>query len=166
MGTITKGIDAGAIIEGTADGGMYLDALANSFDDILKKLSGSWNFQIKNGSLRQKGDKSPPTAFSNMGASGTVNSGIIRSKDLRVDGSDLAVSGNGEINLPKWTIDYKLNVSLGGLKNIPVAFSGKLDDPNRSINPFGVIASVLGGLGENVINLITAPFKLLTPQRK
>jgi AsmA protein len=170
MSTITSGLDTGVIIGGTAVAGLHLNALAASSDDIVKNLFGSWNFHIKNGSFRQKSNRSQSTAFDNIGASCAIDAGIVRSNDFSLRGSRISVVGSGEINLPEWTIDYRLTVSSPGLKNIPVAYSGSLDDPERSINALHVVVSALGGLGENVItlmqNIITAPFRLLTPQRR
>lgn len=166
MAAMTQALQFPTILGGRATSSLNLHGLLRSNDDIPRELSGNWNFAVRQGFFRPADGN--PTTFQTFSVSGTLERGVIISDDLQLRGDRLNVSGRGEINLVDWTLDYRLNVSSPGLRNIPVNFSGRLDDPERSISAMHVVLGAVGGLGAGVVNMVQgiifSPFRLLTPK--
>jgi AsmA protein len=82
------------------------------------------------------------TDFAEMGGSFTVAEGVLRNDDMRLQAPALRVEGSGRVNLPKRTINYRLEPKLattlqgqGGEREVagllvPVIIKGPWDDPS------------------------------------
>ncbi len=133
--------------------------------EIRRSLTGTSRFAFRDGALQGvniaqiirdassalglgsgKFDTGTPgqTDFSELGASLTMNNGVIRNDDLHAKSPLLRIAGRGQVDLPKDTIDYRLMTELvGSLAGqggkgrdelagipIPVRIRGSLADPS------------------------------------
>jgi hypothetical protein len=108
------------------------------------------------------------TAFSQMGATFTVDKGIVTNQDLLVAGKAFQLAGAGTIDLPASTIDYRLNAKVAGkggkLQDFaaPVLITGPLgkpkiypdvqgilQNPGAALNQIESIGGELLGIGGN-----------------
>lgn len=163
--TLSKESGQGQLLSGTGSLDADVGGLLRSGADIPAALTGTLGFAIRNGEL----DAGHPGAFSrfrSLGATGTLDKGILTTRDLHLDGT-LKVRGYGSINLRNWTLDYRLNVSGPGFPTLPVHYYGSLDKPQRSINAQGFLAKTFGSLGNGVLTILDrvlfAPLRFLVP---
>ena len=162
---LSKERGQGQLLSGTGSLDADVGGLLRSVADIPAALTGTLGFALRNGEL----DAAHPGAFSrfrSLGATGTLNKGILTTRDLHLDGT-LNVRGYGSINLLKWTLDYRLNVSGPGFPTLPVHYYGSLDKPQRAINAQGFLAKTFGSLGNGVLTILDrvvfAPLRFLAP---
>ncbi len=118
------------------DGAVKGVNIAQLIRDASSRL-GLSNEQIEIGTPRQ-------TDFSELGGSMTITNGVIRNDDLQAKSPLLRVSGKGQVDLPKDTIDYRVLTELvGSLQGqgaadsdglagvpIPIRVRGPLTDPS------------------------------------
>ena len=111
-------------IEGTGSFAFDLQASGKSQSALTQSLSGKGSMDVKNGAIRgvnipkmlqslsvqtvlgwqPSNDK---TEFSQMGATFTVDKGIVTNQDLVVAGKAFQLAGAGTIDLPAETISYR-----------------------------------------------------------
>lgn len=153
---------------GTGDVNADLRMTGLSEPQIRKTLNGTARFAFRDGALKginlanlirqaksalgmetegaPSGDNR--TDFSELSASAKITDGIIENQDLKAKSPLLRVDGEGEVNLPKDSINYlvvteivgslegqggKARDELSGLP-IPVRFKGSLQDPKPSVD--------------------------------
>jgi AsmA protein len=168
------GIEVGPLLEDlvgearlTGRGEVHADIRMTgmSEQEIRRSLSGTSRFAFRDGALQgvniaqiirdassalglgsSKFDTGTPgqTDFSELGASLTMNNGVIRNDDLHAKSPLLRIEGRGQVDLPKDAIDYRLMTELvGSLAGqggkgrdelagipIPVRIRGSLADPS------------------------------------
>ncbi|MEG1610540.1 MAG: AsmA-like C-terminal region-containing protein, partial [Bilophila sp.] len=169
--TLTQARKQDTLLSGSGTLTTDIHALLRSSADIPSALNGTWAFRINDGSL----DPQKPlpanarSRFFSLGASGTLTSGVLNSRDLALAGAGLAVHGQGSINLVNWTLDYDILASGTGMPDIPIRYHGSLDDPKRSIDALRVIGNTLGTIGSGILGIIddvlSAPLKIIGPPR-
>ena len=172
-------------IEGTGSFAFDLQASGKSQSALTQSLSGKGSMDVKNGAIRgvnipkmlqslsvqtvlgwqPSNDK---TEFSQMGATFTVDKGIVTNKDLLVAGPQFQLAGAGTIDLPAATISYRINAKVAGkggkLQDFaaPVLIEGPLSkpkiypdvqgilqNPGAALNQIESIGGDLLGLGGN-----------------
>jgi AsmA protein len=145
-------------------GNLVLDLRARGFDaeGITNTLSGKTTLAVKSGKLEgvnlQKlindartkynqlrgkpvpvlPDASDSTVFKSLTATANLTNGIASNDDLKLDGANLRATGKGTVNLPKQTINYRLNVTVteeagGKGTTVPVDISGKVAEPTYNV---------------------------------
>ena len=168
------GIEVGPLLEDlvgearlTGRGEVHADIRMTGLteQEIRRSLSGTSRFAFRDGALQgvniaqiireassalglgsSKFDTGTPgqTDFSELGASLTMNNGVIRNDDLHAKSPLLRIEGRGQVDLPKDTVDYRLMTELvGSLAGqggkgrdelagipIPVRIRGSLADPS------------------------------------
>ena len=168
------GIEVGPLLEDlvgearlTGRGEVHADIRMTGLteQEIRRSLSGTSRFAFRDGALQgvniaqiireassalglgsSKFDTGTPgqTDFSELGASLTMNNGVIRNDDLHAKSPLLRIEGRGQVDLPKDTIDYRLMTELvGSLAGqggkgrdelagipIPLRIRGSLSDPS------------------------------------
>jgi AsmA protein len=134
-------------------------------DDLMKTLDGTLDFNVADGALegadlwyeirraravlKQQAiparDSGPPrTPFSALTGTGTMSDGVLKNNDLNVAMQYLKVTGQGAIDLPRSSLDYRLVANVLKIPRegadttqmqdmvdaqIPVKVSGSLSDP-------------------------------------
>jgi AsmA protein len=77
--------------------------------------------------------KDQQTAFTEMDGTFTITNGIVKNQDLALKSALLQVAGAGTIDLPKRTVDYRIEPKIagnapGGGITVPVAVQGPWDN--------------------------------------
>ena len=160
-------------LEGTANGTLEMTGRGASQRAIVSSLNGAGKVQFLNGAIRgidipgmvrnvtsaftgaQGGQQK--TDFSELGGTFTVRNGILTNNDMDMKSPLLRVSGKGTVDLPKQTVDYRIEpkmvaslegqggkTGLGGV-TVPVVVQGPWD--NLSYRPD--LAGMVGNLGKN-----------------
>ncbi len=121
---------------GTANGSLALDTRGKTPDALLRALSGTAQFEVRNGaikgfnlaqSLRDAGsllrlgqDRQAMTSgaqqtdFTSLSVSFQIAQGVASSSDLSLQSPLLRVGGEGRFDLPAQTLDYVLRPTLVG----------------------------------------------------
>jgi AsmA protein len=166
-----KGIDVGALMKaafdtdrvvGRGDASAVLTATGNTDAALFKSLAGKVDIDVKEGAitgvdlwyeLRRarallEREPIPPragperTAFTTFRGSATLENGVMRNDDLRIEMDYLKSRGAGTLDLSGKTVDYRLVAQiyevpregagheLADLKalEIPISITGRLDD--------------------------------------
>lgn len=91
-----------------------------NYDNLIANLTGTGKFNIKDGQLSNIKDITSKiflkvtdtlynkTKFSHIGGSFNINNGILYNKDFMARSELADLQGNGEVNLNKQTINYKI----------------------------------------------------------
>ncbi|MCB1773445.1 MAG: AsmA family protein [Gammaproteobacteria bacterium] len=150
---------------GVGEVALDLSMIGLTESEIRRTLNGTSNFAFRDGAVKgvniaqlirdassalglgsDKLDTGTPgqTDFSEMSGSVTITNGVVKNSDLQAKSPLLRVSGKGEVDLPKDTIDYLVTTELvgslagqGGKGSdelagvpIPVRISGPLTGPS------------------------------------
>ena len=158
-------------IEGTGSFAFDLQASGNSQAALTRSLSGNGHMAVKNGAIRgvnipkmlqslsvqtlmgwqPSNDK---TEFTDVGATFTIDKGIVTNNDLTVAGPQFQLAGAGTIDLPAQTIDYRLNAKVanknGKLQDFaaPVLISGPLGKPKIYPDVQGILQNPQGAIDQ------------------
>jgi AsmA protein len=169
-----KGIQVGPLLadlagqdrlQGVGEVAMDLSMVGLTEAEIRRSLNGTSKFAFRDGAVKginiaqlirdasatlglgsERLDTGTPgqTDFSEMSGSVTITNGIVKNSDLQAKSPLLRVSGKGEVDLPKDTVDYLVTTELvrslagqGGKGSdelagvpIPVRISGPLTGPS------------------------------------
>jgi len=158
-------------IEGTGSFAFDLQASGNSQSALTRSLSGKGSMDVQNGAIlgvnipkmlqslsvqtvlgwQPSNDK---TAFNQLGATFTVDKGIVTNQDLLVAGKAFQLAGAGTIDLPADMINYRLNAKVAGkggkLQDFaaPVLITGPLGKPKIYPDVQGILQNPGGALGQ------------------
>ena len=121
---------------GTANGSLALDTQGKTSDALLRALSGTAQFEVRNGALkgfnlaqslrdagsllRLRQDRQAVTSgtqqtdFTSLSVSFQIAQGVASSSDLSLQSPLLRVGGEGRFDLPAQTLDYVLRPTLVG----------------------------------------------------
>jgi AsmA protein len=152
-------------VSGKGSANIKLAGEGKTSDDLMKTLDGTVDFDVADGALegadlwyeirraravlKQQAiparDSGPPrTPFSALTGTGTMNDGVLKNNDLSVAMQYLKVTGQGTVDLPRNSLDYKLVTTVLKIPRegadmtqmqdmvdaqIPVKVSGSLTDP-------------------------------------
>lgn len=157
-------------ITGTGDLTLDVSGKGRSQADIISTLNGNGSTVIRNGAIKginlaQMGRNvksaftAPPetqqTDFAELGGTFTITNGTIINNDIALKAPYLRVSGQGKINLPQYTINYRLLPELvdtskgqGGADDkqgigVPIIVEGSLDHPTFRPDVGSVVKDVL-----------------------
>lgn len=145
-------------ISGTSLMRFDLNARGGSQAEMVSSLGGGGEFAVTDGQIKRVnllelvnnisgklagGQSSGATAFSKMNGTFTFNGGVMSCNDLILEMPGTQVTGAGNVNLPAYTIDYKLSPrTVGQVKqadgttktreglSVPVLITGSLDSPS------------------------------------
>ncbi len=115
-------------VSGKGTANIKLSGEGKTTDDIVSTLDGAIDFNVANGALEgtdlwweirraralikqqpvPTAPTTPRTPFSAMKGTAAVNNGVLTNNDLDVAMQYLKVSGQGSVDLPKDTLDYRL----------------------------------------------------------
>ncbi|MBY0406958.1 MAG: AsmA family protein, partial [Rickettsiales bacterium] len=143
-------------LSGKADITLDANARGKSQLDIVQSLSGNGNFNVADGKIERvnllnlvkniagAGNAGGTTEFSQMGGTFNITNGVINNNDLLIAMQGVRVNGEGNVNLPDYTINYRLSPQTFSTKQdaatgatveragvqVPVLISGSLDGPS------------------------------------
>lgn len=173
-----KGVQAGPLlldltgedkISGVANASAKLSGNGATVEQIKQTLTGNGDFSFTDGALKginiaesirqakamipgqekaAPSDEPLKTDFSSLTGSFKATNGIIKNEDLLAMSPLLRVNGAGNVDLPKNSMDYIVNVSIVGTSagqggkelaelkglTIPVKLTGSLNEPNVSVD--------------------------------
>jgi AsmA protein len=167
-------------IKGAATGNVALQAKGKSERELISALDGKGALRFANGAIRgidigslignvqnaltnASSQKDQQTAFAEMDGTFTIANGIVTNKDLALKSALLEVAGAGTIDLPKRTVDYRIEPKVagnapGGGITVPVAVQGswdnltyrpELDQLLKNPKALDALKGVLGGGNSN-----------------
>jgi len=141
---------------GIADIQVSLKSNVKSVHSLISDLSGTGQIRVVNGELRRialldmlhnnqnafGNTSAQSTAFSFMGGSFSVAQGVVSNHDFAMTMQGMNVNGSGDVNLPAYTVNYRLtpqvvttaqdasgaSTTKEGL-SVPVIIEGSLDAP-------------------------------------
>ena len=152
-------------VSGKGSANIKLAGSGRNTDDLMKTLGGAVDFKVADGALegadlwyeirraravlKQQAvparDSGPPrTPFSALTGTGTMKDGVLTNNDLNVAMQYLKVTGQGTVDLPRNSLDYRLVTNVLKIPRegadtaqmqdmvdaqIPVKVSGSLSDP-------------------------------------
>ncbi len=160
-------------LSGKADITFAANGHGKSQADIISSLAGSGKFNVMDGKIQRvnlldmvrnvssafagANSQSQSTDFSAMGGSFVIANGVLTNNDLLIAMQGARVNGQGNVNLPAYTINYRLSpqtyssskdattgktVERAGVE-VPVLISGSLDSPSFQPDVQGVIQDAL-----------------------
>lgn len=152
-------------VSGKGGANIKLAGAGRTTDDIMKTLDGAVDFNVADGALEgadlwyeirraravlkqqaipERPSGAPRTPFSALTGTGTMKDGVLTNNDLNVAMQYLKVTGQGNVNLPGNSLDYRLVTTVLKIPRegadtaqmqdlvdaqIPVKVSGSLTDP-------------------------------------
>jgi AsmA protein len=151
-------------VEGKGSANLKLTGVGRTTDEVMRTLDGTVDFNVADGALvgadlwyeirraravlKQQPipERSGParTPFSSMKGSGVMKNGVLANNDLTVAMEYLRVTGQGTVDLPKESLDYRLMATVLKIPRegadasqmeelvdaqIPVRVTGALTDP-------------------------------------
>lgn len=155
---LTEGQGLRTVMTGRGSLNTRLRGTLRSLADIPAALDGAWNLGIRDGFLQSRTPQGrftgSRTIFSFARASGTLEKGILRSGDVRLEGPNLRVAGAGWVNLVARTLDLTLRVTMYKIPEFPIRFYGSLAAPKSSVQTGRAIVDTLGNLGTGMLDAV------------
>lgn len=165
------------MVDGRLSAGANVSAVGDDAAEIERSLTGSARFRLTGGVVRggslatdiftsveklmgavaNMGQGSAKTEIQNAQASFAINQGVAATKDLVVQSNPHKITGTGSIDIPKQTMDFRLDALIAGLGSIPVGVSGPMDDPKVNVDPSALAKAAVRGVTSTVGNVLTAP---------
>jgi AsmA protein len=128
LGKLSEDAIERALVTGSANGKVALDARGATVNAMRNSLSGDLGFEVTDGAVegidfvyavrltrslyRKQMPPSPPrpqrTPFERLSVSATAENGVLQSDDLQVFMPVLRVTGQGNVNLVESTLDYEV----------------------------------------------------------
>jgi AsmA protein len=165
-------------LKGAASGNLSLQAKGRSERELISALDGKGGLRFANGAIRgidigalignlqsaltsAASQKDQQTPFAEMDGTFTINNGIARNDDLRLKSPVLEVTGAGTVDLPKRTVDYRIEPKIignapGAGIAVPIIVQGswdnltyrpQLDQLLKNPKALDALKGVLGGHG-------------------
>lgn len=173
IGPLLRDLHGQESLSGTMRSSAAIDTSGRSEMDLRRNLKGKVDFKVSDGAIsgvnvsqllrdgirKVKGlspgpQESPRTVFSVLSASGSINNGVETTPDLFLLAPRFRVTGNGQTDLVREVLDFRLLIELAGsqgqfdegtlgLNSVPVRISGPVREPTISPD----MESVLRDLG-------------------
>ena len=158
---LLRDVDGITVLTGPASLDMVVAGHGRSQRAIAQSLTGRGSIHLDQGAIRgvqildtvQTVTKfltlglaggGSETKFDRFDASYVINDGVLESQDLKLLSSDLPVSGQGQVDLPRRNVAYRLTPKVIGLA-VPVDISGKWDDLKFTPDFWSPVKSIFGG---------------------
>ncbi len=159
-------------LEGTASTEFGLTTRGRSQRELVRNLNGDGKITFKDGAivginiaamvrnaadafLNPEAGQTRKTDFTELGGTFKIKQGILTNDDMHLQAPVLRVDGKGQVDLPKRTIDYRIEPKAaptlkgqGGKQEVagilvPVIIRGPWDDPKITPDLSGVVESAL-----------------------
>ena len=150
-------------ITGTIAGTFKLGGRGNDLGEIRETLGGTMSFELKDGTyegtdiwhelrraralIKQEPPPEPQlparTRFSSVTASGVVTNGALRNEDLKVELPFMELTGAGDVDLAKGTVDYGLRARIFDRPELMGdATPEEIDDLTKAVIPLRISGSL------------------------
>jgi AsmA protein len=150
-------------ITGSINGNFKLSGRGKDMGEVQRSLGGTMNFELLDGTyegtdvwyelrraraLLKKEEPPEPvlparTKFTSVKASGVVTDGVMRNDDFVADLPFMQLTGNGEVNLPEATIDYRLSARIFRKPEaLEAATPEELDDFTKTVIPLKITGAI------------------------
>lgn len=137
-------------ISGYLSGKTKLLSSGSSQKNLVEELQGDGQFKVEDGRIKnldllamvkniatafKKGPQnthSKDSSFEFITGSYQIDKGIIQNNNLVLNSTTLGLGGEGKINLPDYSIDYRLTPKIANntfLTLVPILIQGRLDSP-------------------------------------
>ncbi|MFZ5427168.1 MAG: AsmA family protein [Thermodesulfobacteriota bacterium] len=174
---LLKDMQGKSSISGRASLNAALTAKGQEADQILSTLDGRASFALRKGvilgvNLSPDLLQSPQKLLTGQGGQGgtpiesvtgsfAIDNGVASNKDFVAVIPPHRATGQGWINLPAETLDYRLTMNFAKLAPVPVHLTGKLDSPDVAVDPAALAAALAKGVVETIQK---NPQELLKPE--
>jgi AsmA protein len=130
-------------VTGTGSFNMAVTGHGNSQREIIGSLDGKGALDLVNGKIKgvnlvamlknvassfTSQNDANETDFGALNGSYTITNGILRNDDLKLVSPQIPMTGKGTVDLPKRSVDYRLDPSVAGVLAVPVTIEGPWDD--------------------------------------
>lgn len=162
IGPLLRDLHGKESLSGSMQSNAALDTAGRSTMDLRRNLRGNVDFKVSDGAIGgvnvsqllrdgirkikglSAGPQEPPrTVFSLLSASGTITKGVETTSDLLLLAPRFRVTGNGQTDLVREVLDFRLLIELAGsegefdegslgLNSVPVRISGPVRQPTIS----------------------------------
>ncbi len=162
IGPLLRDLHGQESISGSMQSSATLDTSGQDTMDLRRNLNGKVDFKVSDGTIsgvnvsqllrdgirKVKGlspgpQESPRTVFSVLSASGNITNGVERTSDLFLLAPRFRVTGNGQTDLVREVLDFRLLIELAGsegkfdegslgLNSVPVRINGPVRQPTIS----------------------------------
>jgi AsmA protein len=162
IGPLLRDLHGQESLSGSMQSSAAIDTSGRSTMDLRRNLKGKVDFKVTDGAIsgvnvsqllrdgirKVKGlspgpQESPRTVFSVLSASGTISNGVETTPDLFLLAPRFRVTGNGQTDLVREVLDFRLLIELAGsqgqfdegtlgLNSVPVRISGPVREPTIS----------------------------------
>ena len=176
VGPMLKDMQAFDNFSGTGDVSLQLSGRGLDAKQVTETLTGSMTFALKDGAIqgadlmkkveegramydqvkgkpvRVKAQKDEKTAFKVFSGSAIITNGIAQNNDLILETPSMRATGKGSADLPRETLDYRMNIiqtknSEKKCANIPLLITG----PFKNLNYAPDFAEILKCQGQKQI---------------
>jgi AsmA protein len=161
-----------AHVYGLIDAESSFESMGNSMSSLVQNLQGRGSLHIKEGKIRET--KFIPDSILNLSnlnfdkieGSFTIKNGIIYNQNFVLSSPLLLLTGQGEINLPQYTINYLINPEKVydnkiADKGFLVEVKGELGDPKVSLNAEKFVTKAIKDTAKKVFKVDKALEKVL-----
>ena len=150
-------------ITGSINGNFKLSGSGKDMGEVQRSLDGTMSFELLDGTyegtdvwyelrraraLLKKEEPPEPvlparTKFSSVRASGAVTDGVLRNDDFVADLPFMQLTGNGDVNLPEATIDYRLSARIFREPEVlEEATPEEIDDFTKTVIPLRITGAI------------------------
>lgn len=174
MGALLKGGSGTSAFQGIADFDIDVAGTGLEAPAMYRTMNGKGDFAIKDMVISGmdiltlatqvrslKSDSIAKGGSNKMDAKGTfvMTNGVAKNDDMEATGPNVQMKGAGEVNLPAWTINFRLDPKLGETRKnaageekfvgttVPILIDGSLDKPRVYPDPKALIKTGLESLG-------------------
>ncbi len=160
-------------LEGRGEAEFAVTAAGGSVAELVGALDGEGRVTMRDGAIvgvniaamvrqvmtlgREGGDAPPKTDFAELGGSFTITDGILENRDLLLKAPLLRLDGEGTVDLPRRTLEYRLRPALAAtlegqgatrepvLKaGVPIVLSGPWDAVEWRFDIGGTLTEAIG----------------------
>lgn len=166
VGAMLKALSGSDTLSGKGNVRTELSAQGNSQRDMVGNLNGNGSVKLEDGVIRGldiagmvrnvkasfMGGGQQKTEFSQASGTFTIEQGTVSNNDLVLTSGNMRVGGKGTVNLPAYTINYRLTPELQGAKKegtaeraslgVPILVTGSLENPTYAPDVAGIITEV------------------------
>jgi len=151
---LSVGIAGFETLSGTGDVVFDLTGSGKTVRQLVASLNGSGRIAFTNGTVGSAGlgplmqntlgpainDKAIPReiAYASLSGTATIQRGVLRNTDLKLNGPQLSATGSGTLDLAPRRIDYLWLPDITGLGSARIVISGAWDKPDYKVESVNI----------------------------
>ncbi len=161
-GPLLKAMADNDRVTGTILVDTQLTSRGKSQKDLVSALNGKGSLALQNGVIKGidlvglvknaaasvVGGNGGETQVSEASGTYVIANGILTNKDLKVTAPQLTGTGQGTVDLPHKTVDYKLTASVVSTLAVPVNVKGPWDNISWGVDVAGLATQNIGNAGK------------------